>query len=282
MKNIIKKISLIIAVIIVIGASFVYAKPLYVLALAVIYAPKWNNISVLVSNIIIMAIIVYIVYKYIIYIIQLLQNKKKLKPIILIGLAILIIVLAILVTTYSATFTSNILVPFLYIVCIITAPIILIGMIILGTHQNRKKKIIYTIITIIITIIIYLITYPYLAQTAKNIIGGIENFIVSKESKNSNQSMEYNLIYLENYKDKMETEGYLDKYDIQKILTIVDSRTDNIIVHYIDGEEETQYNNVDNQLSDELGSKLESNSYKFSYTHKDGKTDIYIENYINE
>ena len=43
-----------------------------------------------------------------------------------------------------------------------------------------------------------------------------------------------------------------------------------------------QLNNVDNQLVEELGPELQANTYKFSYTHKNGQTDIYIEKYENQ
>lgn len=280
MESKLKKIILIISVVIVVGASFVYAKPMYALALATLYTPRLDNILMVLSAIFLMGSVVYILYKYLLCIIELFQNKKRLKPLLLIGLGILIIAIAILLTITAKTFIYTILTPFIYILAVIVIPIIMIGIILLKKDENKIRKIISTIILVIITIGIYYIHYDYLTGAAKSVIEKIGDFVKEPQSKEtSNHPQEYNLIYLENYKQKMESEGYLDKYDVEQILKIVDSRTDNIIVHYIDGEEESQYNNEDNQLTEDLGTKLESNYYKFHYEHKNEQTDIYIEKY---
>ena len=105
-------------------------------------------------------------------------------------------------------------------------------------------------------------------------MNSIENFI----GTNTNSS-EYNLIYLENYKQKMDRQGYIAKYDVESILNIADNRTDRIIVSYKNGDYEVELNNVDNKLKEELQTKLEGDYYKFSYEHKNDVTNIYIERY---
>lgn len=194
---------------------------------------------------------------------------------------VLVITIAVILELEARTFLATVLIPFLYIVGIIVIPIIMLGIILLGKSENRKRKIILVIILIAITIGIYFVHYSYLTTATNSVISNIQSFFVSNEDDTTNTA-EYNLIYLENYKQKMESKGYLDKYDVENILRIVDSRVDNIIVHYNDGKEEFEYNNVDNQLADELGAKLEGDFYKFQYTHKDGQTNIYIEKYQTE
>ncbi len=281
MNEKIKKVSLIVSIIIVVGASFVYAKSLYAFALGVLYNPRLDNMLMLLSQIFLMGSIIYILYKYLLCIIEAFQNKKKSKPILMILFIVLVIVIAVILELEARTFLATVFLPFLYIIGIISIPLIIIGIILLEKSKNRKRKIILVIILIAITIGIYLVHYSYLTTATNSVISNIQSFFVSNEDDTTNTA-EYNLIYLENYKQKMETEGYLDKYDVENILRIVDSRIDNIIVHYNDGEEEFEYNNMDNQLTDELGAKLEGDFYKFQYTHKNEQTDIYIEKYQTE
>ena len=77
MESKLKKIILIISVVIVVGASFVYAKPMYALALATLYTPRLDNILMVLSAIFLMGSVVYILYKYLLCIIELFQNKKN-------------------------------------------------------------------------------------------------------------------------------------------------------------------------------------------------------------
>ena len=277
MKKSVKGICFILSIIIVIGASLIFLTPIYFVLMAYLFLPTIYSIAMLGSTLFLTGFSIYIVYKYLLTIIALFQEKKKLKPIIMIAFILLVAIIATVIRLEANTFLATVLIPFLYIVGIIAIPIIMLGIILLGKSENRKRKIISAIILIVITLGIYGIHYPYLTTATREVMNNIQDFFVSKgETANSE---EYNLIYLENYKQKMESEGYLDKYDVETILKIVDSRTDNIIVHYNDGKEEFEYNNVDNQLIEELGSKLEGDFYKFQYTHKNEQTDIYIEKY---
>ena len=119
--------------------------------------------------------------------------------------------------------------------------------------------------------------YNYLYTGAMAITQNISSFIEAREN-----TSEYNLIYLQNYKQKMDEKGYIDKFDVENILNIVDHRTDKIIVKYINGEETIELNNTDNQMKEELEPKLEANYYKFNYEHKDNRTTIYIEKFENK
>ena len=281
MKEKIKKVSLIVSIIIVVGASFVFAKPIYALALGVLYNPRWDTTLMLLSAIFLMGSMIYILYTYLLCIIEAFQNKKKCKPILMLLFIALVIAIAIILELEARTFLGTVFIPFLYIVCVIVIPIIVLGIILLKESNHKIRKIILAIIWIAVTIGIYSIHYTYLTTATNAVISNVQGFFVSDEDTTTNLT-EYNLIYLENYKQKMESEGYLDKFDVENILRIVDSRVDHIIVHYNNGQEEFEYNNVDNQLTEELGSKLEGDFYKFLYTHKNEQTDIYIEKYESE
>lgn len=281
MKEKIKKVSLIVSIIIVVGASFVFAKPIYALALGVLYNPRWDTTLMLLSAIFLMGSMIYILYTYLLCIIEAFQNKKKCKPILMLLVIALVIAIAIILELEARTFLGTVFIPFLYIVCVIVIPIIVLGIILLKESNHKIRKIILAIIWIAVTIGIYSIHYTYLTTATNAVISNVQGFFVSDEDTTTNLT-EYNLIYLENYKQKMESEGYLDKFDVENILRIVDSRVDHIIVHYNNGQEEFEYNNVDNQLTEELGSKLEGDFYKFQYTHKNEQTDIYIEKYESE
>ena len=281
MKEKIKKVSLIVSIIIVVGASFVFAKPIYALALGVLYHPRWDTTLMLLSAIFLIGSMIYILYTYLLCIIEAFQNKKKCKPILMLLVIALVIAIAIILELEARTFLGTVFIPFLYIVCVIVIPIIVLGIILLKESNHKIRKIILAIIWIAVTIGIYSIHYTYLTTATNAVISNVQGFFVSDEDTTTNLT-EYNLIYLENYKQKMESEGYLDKFDVENILRIVDSRVDHIIVHYNNGQEEFEYNNVDNQLTEELGSKLEGDFYKFQYTHKNEQTDIYIEKYESE
>ena len=276
MKKKNKIISLVLSIIIVLSLVIGYFRPVLALGFIVlIYAPTLNNILVLASMSVIFISIIYILYKYIECIIENFKNKKKLKPILMILLIILLALGIIISNIIAKTFFVVVAIPLAYMLLTIIVPLIVLGILMLKSDVKLKKRVIEVIIYLILTIGIYIINYNYLVQITGEIVNTIGNFV---ESKNSN-STEYNLIYLENYKQKMDRQGYIDKYDVESILNIADNRTDRIIVYYKDGDYEVQLNNVDNKLKEELQTKLEGDYYKLSYEHKDDVTNIYIERY---
>ena len=279
MKKSIKIISAIISVAIVIAICVIFFKPYIYLSLAtVIYVPSLNNVLTMLSEIILVISLIYVIYKYILHIIELFKNKKKLKPVLMILLMILLVAILTILKKIASTFFANIMLPLIYIIGVIVIPLIIIGMIIVGKAET-KRKIILTIAAIIVTLGIYILNYNYLYTGASEIVQIVDLFIGIKENENTS---EYNLIYLQNYKQKMDEKGYIDKFDVENILNIVDHRTDKIIVQYEDEEETIKLNNTDNQMKEELEPKLEANYYKFDYEHKDNETTIYIERYKNE
>ena len=279
MKKSIKIISAIISVAIVIAICVIFFKPYIYLSLAtVIYVPSLNNVLTMLSEIILVISLIYVIYKYILHILELFKNKKKLKPVLMILLMILLVAILTILKKIASTFFANIMLPLIYIIGVIVIPLIIIGMIIVGKAET-KRKIILTIAAIIVTLGIYILNYNYLYTGASEIVQIVDLFIGIKENENTS---EYNLIYLQNYKQKMDENGYIDKFDVENILNIVDHRTDKIIVQYEDEEETIKLNNTDNQMKEELEPKLEANYYKFDYEHKDNETTIYIERYKNE
>ena len=276
-------LTMVISIVLVLIVMFVFAKPVFVLALAVLYMSNLQSILLLVSGLIIIAGAVYITYRYLLYMINHFKTKK-IKTIFMAIIPIVLLTILGIIYKTEETFSLVIGIPSIYIFTVIVIPIIVIGMILLRDMKTIKKVIAATIIAIL-TIGIYIIHYPYLKLCAEELSLDIEQFIETKTGSKQEidgQSTEYNLVYLENYKQKMEKEGFLDKYNILNILKLADNRTDNIHVHYTEGTEELQFNNEDNQLVEELGPKLQANTYKFSYTHKNEQTDIYIEKYENQ
>ncbi len=286
MENKLVKISIltmVISIVFVLTAIFVFVKPVFVLALAVLYMSNLQSILLLLSGVVIIAGAVYITYRYLLYMINHFKSKK-IETIFMAMIPIVLLTILGIIYKKEETFSSVIGIPSIYILTVIVIPIIVIGMILLRDIKTIKKIIATTIIAIL-TIGIYVINYPYLKLCAEELSLDIGQFIETKtESKQEidGQATEYNLIYLENYKQKMENAGFLDKYDILNILKLADNRTDNIQVLYTEGTEELQFNNVDNQLVEDLGPKLQANTYKFRYTHKNEQTDIYIEKYENQ
>lgn len=275
MKKKNKIISLVLSIVIVFSLVIGYLRPLLALGFIVlIYAPTTSNMLLLLSMFVIFISIIYILYKYIECIIENFKNKKKLKPILMILLIILVVSCIIVSNIIAKTFFVVIAIPLAYLLLTIIVPLIVLGILLLKKDVKIKKKVVEVIIYLILTIGIYVINYNYLVLITGEIVNSIENFI----GTNTNSS-EYNLIYLENYKQKMDRQGYIAKYDVESILNIADNRTDRIIVSYKNGDYEVELNNVDNKLKEELQTKLEGDYYKFSYEHKNDVTNIYIERY---
>ena len=159
MKKSIKITSILISIAIVTIISVIFLKSYILLGIvAVIYVPTIRNILTLLSEAMLIFSATYIIYRYILSIIESIKNKKKLKPVLMIIFAILILGILIVLKIVSATFFANIMLPLIYIIGVIVIPLIIIGMIILG-NSKTPKKITFTIIAIILTIGIYILNY---------------------------------------------------------------------------------------------------------------------------
>lgn len=277
MKKLTKIITLIISIVFIFAIIFLFFKPICVLALLILLADPLTYILSTLSMIIILAFLIDIFYNYLLCIIKKIKSRKKIVPIFMILFIILILVILAILNSVAKTFFAQIFLPLIYIFIVITIPLIIIGINLLNKNRSKKIKIIFTIILIILTISIYIINYSYLKKSANSIIENIGEFLETKD-----YSSTYNLKYLENYQQKMDRDGYIEKDDVKNILNIADNRADTIIVIYNDSDEQIELNNTDNDLQEELEPKLEGNYYKFSYEHKDGQTKIYIEKYESE
>ena len=205
MKKSIENVIFIVSIVLTIGISLIFLTPIYILALATFYVPTIYNVGMVFSSLVLLGFVTYIVDKYLLNMISLFQKKKKIKAICMILVIILLIVIGILLKLEANTFLVTVLMPFLYVVGTIVIPIIIIGMMLLGENINKKRKVIGTIVLICITIGIYSIHYSYITSATEEVIKNVQNFWENKTEKISNSS-EYNLIYLENYKHKMESE----------------------------------------------------------------------------
>lgn len=276
MKKKIKIISLLLSILIVMSLVIAYLKPVFILAVfALIYIPTVKNMLLLLSMFVLFISILYILYKYIECILENFKNRKKLKPILMLIFISLLVLGIIVLNKIAKTFFVVIAIPLAYLLLTIIIPLIVLGILLLKKDVKLKKRVIEVIIYSILTIGIYVINYDYLSIIAGEIVNNINDFVVSRNTNSS----EYNLIYLENYKQKMDKQGYIDKYDVENILNIADNRTDRIIVFYKDGDYEVELNNVDNKLKEDLQIKLEGDFYKLNYEHINDVTNIYIERY---
>ena len=160
-------LTMVISIVLVLIVMFVFAKPVFVLALAVLYMSNLQSILLLVSGLIIIAGAVYITYRYLLYMINHFKTKKIKTIFMAIIPIVLLIILGIIYKT-EETFSLVIGIPSIYIFTVIVIPIIVIGMILLRDMKTIKKVIAATIIAIL-TIGIYIIHYPYLKLCAEEL-----------------------------------------------------------------------------------------------------------------
>ena len=153
-------LTMVISIVLVLIVMFVFAKPVFVLALAVLYMSNLQSILLLVSGLIIIAGAVYITYRYLLYMINHFKTKK-IKTIFMTIIPIVLLTILGIIYKTEETFSLVIGIPSIYIFTVIVIPIIVIGMILLRDMKTIKKVIAATIIAIL-TIGIYIIHYRYL------------------------------------------------------------------------------------------------------------------------
>ena len=181
MENKLVKISLltmIISIVLVLIAIFVFVKPVFALALAILYLSNAQSILLLLSGVMIVSGAVYITYRYLLYIINYFKTKKV-KTILMVVIPIVLLTILGIIYRKEETFSSAIIMPSLYILTVIVIPIIIIGMILLRDIK-KVQKVIATIIIVMLTIGIYVINYPYLKLFAEELLSDIGQFIEAK------------------------------------------------------------------------------------------------------
>lgn len=273
MKKIIKPSILIVAFIILLLFFYPYIISLsksIILSFSII---NLLNILWAISLYILFGFAVYILYRYLILMLNLFKDKKIAKSICMLILAILILAITILIKVSLRYFIKNLLLLFVYIIGVIALPLIMIGFAILDERKNKIK----IIVTILITIVIYISNATTLNWAANTLVNYFSDNSISEIFGNSNENI--NILYLENYYQKMGTVGYLTKFDIQNLLDIVNSRADFIKINYDKDDILIKTNNKEKNWRQNLEGELEGNYYKFQYDYNNNETNIYIQKY---
>ena len=216
----------------------------------------------------------YILYKYLMYIITCFNNKKLLKP------TLLLLVLAILITIcviFNFVVSSSIKHLFLmiaYILGTIFIPLILLALVLLNKNSSKKNKIKKSILIVILALIIYVINIPTLLVSSTYITTYISNHL-------DQTTQGPNLEYLNNYEQRMATKGFLYKSDVEYILNIAERRSEKVIVNYKFDDETITISNKDQNFKDTITTNLKWEYYKFNYTYTSDIVTINIEKYAN-
>lgn len=250
-----------------------------------------------ISFLILVLLAVNIIVKYIMHVIKLFKAKKILKTIMYLIIPIIGIEFLIFTLTIMGYNFRNIVFGFCYIVFVICVPLINLIFLISKDKINEKLRICLITALIILTIGVYYTNYIIVNSIAEKIIRTItENSLVEVfQTKKDIRKSNYNnndIIYLQNYTEKYNQNGYLDRYDITNILDIIDSKTSIIHIKYKDSVKniDIDITNEGNTWNDELRAKLESNYYKFKYdfTERDEEWEtvkdvtVYIERIVND
>lgn len=266
-KNLISKIiSLILSLIVTAICILIYYKRLV----------SFLSIPIISLSVITLFIMfAFAVYTYFNIIINFICKKKFLIPILL----VLILVLAV----YGIYFIKdnvnyifrNIILKFIYVFGVVCLPFI---MIIALLKENNKIKMSIAIILLIFT---YITNFSNVMYYAQQIIIDFSSYSLT-EIFSSKEEEKTDRTYLENYANKFAENGYLSKYDIEKIIDISDLKSALIYINYID--EENNINiKITNKQDDEikkLKEKLESDYYTFNYQAENTETTINIEKYV--
>lgn len=276
------KISLYILLLIVITLYFFS----YIIAITAVTVFSRNIFIILITTSIYLVLIsaTYIIYKYILTMIKNIKEKKKAPSIIMLGITIIAIIIAVVIKLQKRMSTIGITMSTIYLLGIIIIPLVMIGFAILGKSKNKSVQITKIVVSILLTIFIYTVNIPILITLSQNIINRISINMESIDAteKSDLEKGKINIDYLENYRQKMENKGYIDKYDVNNIIDIASKRTDDIIINYKNGQEESiEVTNKDqDNWKEKIQNSLEGDYYKFSYTYENNQSKIYIEKYI--
>ena len=291
-EKIIKALALIISIMITLGTIIVFGKyllrfimvPLNLLSNEILremslYIVK--EILVIIANIILILFLFKILYLYIYYFLKQIVNKKIIKGILLLIPVIAILVLLLYVKSNVHYLLRNSILLISYIVALICVPIIILGRNILKETKHKKIKI---IILILLIIFIYTVNFESVIHYAEVVVQNISGTSF-KELFTEEKEEVLDLSYLNNYAQVMARDGYLDKYDVTQILSIVDSKSMKIFINYKDSSKNIDLNltNKEDEEIAKLKDSLESNFYKFNYeVNKENQITVNIERYVLE
>lgn len=260
-----------------------------VIAIIILIFEVWNfsrwlikfqfRISTAISIVILMFMFIKILVQYLVEIFKSFQNKKIIKSIMMLLLIIISILVLSIIKNNLYYMTRNIILLLLYIFCVVCTPIIFLGMSIL---KNRKYKSLRIGFCILALLFIYVIHFPLLISSAKtisNFVINIDNYYPVEDTKSINTQ------YLETYAQKFVKQGYINKNDVNQIISLTDKKSKQMNIHYVDKMSDINktVSNKDDEKIKELSEELKAEYYTYSYTKdKDENIDIYISRYIIE
>lgn len=236
--------------------------------------------GVFISFLILILMLVKILYLYLYNFLKLIINKKIVKGILLLIPVIVMPVILIYIKYNVHYLLRNSVILICYIVATVCLPIIILGINILNDIKYKKMKI---IISVILMIYIYVLNSNLLVVYAKVVVQNLSGNTI--ENLLEKEKSELDLSYLNSYTQKMARNGYLDKFDVTKILSIVDSKSAKIFINYKDS-----LSNIDLKITNKedekiatLKNSLEAEYYKFNYeVNENNEITVNIERYVIE
>lgn len=243
-----------------------------------------------ITVIVLFIFLVYIFYRYILKIFQNFIDKKWKKFIFMILPIVILTILAILVKTFMVYNFKIICADITYILLTILLPLIVLGLAILDEEKNKIKYIIKILIFLTLTIVIYYFNFLEMNYLSKSIIEKFTNNSLEEIVKTNREAEEEkieNLVknYLNPYVQKMDKNSYLERYDINYIISgiIKFADIDIKIVYSDDGNNvNLELSNTDENWEKYLEENLEGNYYKFKYEIENLKVKVYFEKYQTE
>lgn len=286
--KILKSISMLISLVLILGAILIFKKylvrfayiPLSIASNGITMLFKWQ-ILILISNLILIILLWKILYLYLNYFLKQIVNKKILKGILLLIPIIVVPVLLLYIKDNVNYLLRNSILLICYIFALVCAPIIILGENILKDIKHKKIKI---VILIILMIFIYVVNFTSVIHFAEVVVQNLSASSI-KNLFEKEQTETLDLSYLNSYTQKVARNGYLDMYDIKQILTIVDSKSMKIFINYKDSSNDInlELTNKEDEKIAKLKESLESNFYKFNYeVSENNEITVNIERYVIE
>ena len=286
--KILKSISMLISLVLILGAIVILKKylvrfayiPLSIASNGITMLFKWQ-ILILISNLILIILLWKILYLYLNYFLKQIVNKKILKGILLLIPIIVVPVLLLYIKDNVNYLLRNSILLICYILALICAPIIILGENILKDMKHKKIRI---VILIILMIFIYAVNFNSVIHFAEVVVQNLSASSI-KNLFEKEQTETLDLSYLNSYTQKVARNGYLDMYDIKQILTIVDSKSMKIFINYKDSSNDInlELTNKEDEKITKLKESLESNFYKFNYeVSENNEITVNIERYVIE
>lgn len=230
---------------------------------------KFLHFPLNISIILLIIFTLIIIIKYIIGFVKTIKEKKWLKFIFMISVILFVVLIYILEKYVMCSIFRAFSFYLLYIILVITIPLVVIGFAILKKYKNKTNQILTIVFTIIFTIIIYICQYDTLSINSKKVLDIFDEYSLKEifyTKKQAKKEEKFTIDSFNGYIQKMAKKMYLDKYDIVQILNIANLRKDKIKIIYKDDHENItiEKTNKDEGWKEEILEKLEGNYYKFN------------------